>query len=202
MVFTGRILVGELLVKMRIISGQFRGKIIKYLKNSTTRPLRDSVKENIFNILQHSKLIKIKIENGYILDLYSGVGSFGIECISRGAKNVTFIENNLAANQIIKKNLNYLSIINKAKIYNENVEVFLRRKINEKYNVFFLDPPYIDKKFIQNFDLIKANKLYQKNHIIIIHRDSTTEDGLENYIKILIKKKYGRSKITFGVFIE
>ena len=162
MVFTGRILVGELLVKMRIISGQFRGKIIKYLKNSTTRPLRDSVKENIFNILQHSKLIKIKIENGYILDLYSGVGSFGIECISRGAKNVTFIENNLAANQIIKKNLNYLSIINKAKIYNENVEVFLRRKINEKYNVFFLDPPYIDKKFIQNFDLIKANKLYQK----------------------------------------
>jgi len=86
---------------MRIISGKLKGKKIKYLKNNTTRPLRDSVKENIFNLLIHSKVLNIKIEEASILDLYSGVGSFGIECISRGAKNVTFIENNSAANEAI-----------------------------------------------------------------------------------------------------
>ena len=67
---------------MRIISGKFKGKSINFLKNSITRPLKDSVKENIFNILAHSPEIKIKIENSNVLDLYSGVGSFGLECIS------------------------------------------------------------------------------------------------------------------------
>ena len=66
---------------MRIISGFLKGKKIKFLKNSNTRPLKDSVKENIFNILIHSKFIKAKIEKSNVLDLYSGIGSFGIECI-------------------------------------------------------------------------------------------------------------------------
>ena len=89
---------------MRIISGFLKGKRIKYTKNIITRPLKDSVKENIFNILRHSNSIKIKIEKANVLDLYSGVGSFGIECNSRGAENVTFIEN---TNTIIVINYNY-----------------------------------------------------------------------------------------------
>ena len=59
---------------MRIISGKFKGRSIEFLKNINTRPLKDSVKENIFNILEHSKKINIKIENSNILDLYSGIG--------------------------------------------------------------------------------------------------------------------------------
>ena len=62
---------------MRIISGFLKGKKINFFKNQTTRPLKDSVKENIFNILKHSKLIKVEIENSNVLDLYSGIGSFG-----------------------------------------------------------------------------------------------------------------------------
>ena len=77
---------------MRIISGSLKGKKIKYLKNLVTRPLKDTVKENIFNILQHSNKIKIDLNKSVVLDLYSGVGSFGFECISRGSKKVTFIE--------------------------------------------------------------------------------------------------------------
>ena len=77
---------------MRIISGKFRGKFIKFLRNKTTRPLRDSVKENIFNILKHYNKFKIDIQKAKILDFYSGVGSFGLECLSRGAEKVIFIE--------------------------------------------------------------------------------------------------------------
>ena len=75
---------------MRIISGFLKGRKIDYLKNLTTRPLKDSVRENIFNILKHSKKLKIDIENSVVFDLYSGVGSFGIECVSRGAKLLFF----------------------------------------------------------------------------------------------------------------
>ena len=77
---------------MRIISGKFKGKSINFLKLISTRPLKDSVKENIFNIISHSNLFDIKIENSFILDLYSGFGSFGLECLSRGAKQITFVE--------------------------------------------------------------------------------------------------------------
>ena len=71
---------------MRIISGALKGRSINFLKNSNTRPLKDSVKESIFNIIEHSNFIKDEIKNSNILDLYSGIGSFGIECLSRGSK--------------------------------------------------------------------------------------------------------------------
>ena len=79
---------------MRIIGGTLKGREINFLRNSNTRPLKDNVKESIFNILKHSSLIETKIESSNILDLYSGIGSFGIECLSRGAKKVTFIDQN------------------------------------------------------------------------------------------------------------
>ena len=90
---------------MRIIGGDLKGKKINYLSSSKTRPLRDFVKESIFNVLSHSNLINVKIFNANILDIYSGVGSFGIECISHGAKKVTFIEQDVAAQNILSKNL-------------------------------------------------------------------------------------------------
>ena len=85
---------------MRIISGKYRGKKIQFLKDSGTRPLKDVVRENIFNILNHSKKINVKIENANVLDLYSGMGSFGLECLSRGAKKITFIEKNFEVSKI------------------------------------------------------------------------------------------------------
>jgi 16S rRNA (guanine966-N2)-methyltransferase len=76
---------------MRIIGGNLKGKQLFFLKSETTRPLRDFVKESIFNIIQHSSKVNLSIENANVLDLYSGVGSFGLECVSRGAKKVTFV---------------------------------------------------------------------------------------------------------------
>ena len=141
--------------KMRIISGNLKGRSIKFLKNSNTRPLKDSVRENIFNILEHSHTIKPKIKNSNILDLYSGIGSFGIECISRGAKSITFVDQDVSATKILKENLTYLSIINKSKVFNIKIEKFLINDFKEKYNIFFLDPPFKDFNFLQNLKLIK-----------------------------------------------
>ena len=76
---------------MRIISGNFKGKKIIQPKDLNTRPLKDLTKESIFNIIAHSKKINIKVENSIVLDLFSGVGSFGIECLSRGANYVFFL---------------------------------------------------------------------------------------------------------------
>ena len=78
---------------MRIIGGNYRGKKIDLPIDKMTRPLRDMVKESVFNLIEHSNKFKIEIQNSKILDLFAGSGSFGLECISRGAKKVVFLEN-------------------------------------------------------------------------------------------------------------
>ena len=106
---------------MRVISGFLKGKKIDFLKSAKTRPLRDFIKENIFNIIKHSNLTNVKLENANILDLYSGIGSFGIECISRGAKKITFVENDKEVLIKLKENLNNLKIEDRSKVFNTRI---------------------------------------------------------------------------------
>ncbi len=186
---------------MRIISGFLKGKKIDFLKSSTTRPLRDFVKENIFNIIKHSNLIKLKLENANILDLYSGIGSFGIECISRGVKKTTFVENNNKVLIILKKNLDNLKIENQSEVFSAKVIAFFNRLNKEdKFEIIFFDPPFAENFFIEELKIIKNSTIYKKNHLIIIHRDAKSEDNLEKIMNVLLTRTYGRSKVIFGSF--
>ena len=131
---------------MRITGGKLKGKTINFLKNTTTRPLKDSVKESIFNILIHSNLLNINLEKSSVLDLYSGIGSFGIECISRGAENIIFVERDLIAVKILKENLSNLTIQNQATIETGEISNFLKKNHTKRFEIFFLDPP--DRKSV------------------------------------------------------
>ena len=85
-------------------------------------------------------------------------------------------------------------------VNNDNIEDYLNRKKIEKFNIIFLDPPFADNKYIKELKLIKKNKIYFKNHLIIIHRERKTDDDINGIFKPLIIKKYSRSKIIFGKF--
>ena len=183
---------------MRIISGIHKGKLVKFLKTSITRPLKDSVRESVFNILEHSNKIPIRINNSNILDLYSGIGSFGLEALSRGAREVTFVEQNNEAIKILNSNLIDLSLINKALVINNKIENAFKSLGKKKFNIIFFDPPFSDSNFIENLKLLKKFKLYSDNHIIIIHREKNAEDNLDKIINFNEIKQYGRSKIIFA----
>lgn len=185
---------------MRIISGKLKGKSIQFIDSKITRPLKDSVKENIFNILSHSNKFETKIKKARVLDLYSGIGSFGLECLSREASSVTFFEQNLEVSNTLKENLLRLSIFRKAKIINNKIENYSDWNKKDKYDIFFLDPPFADNFFIHNLKIIKKNKIYKNKHIVIIHREKSSNDNFEDLFVPLIIKKYGRSKIIFGKF--
>ena len=123
---------------MRIISGKFKGKKISYTNISNTRPLRDYVRENIFNIIAHGKMIKVNLENANILDLYSGTGSFGIECLSRNVNNVVFVEKDPLAFSVLKKNISNLKLINKSKLIYQDVKHFVEKSDGKnKFDLFF-----------------------------------------------------------------
>ncbi len=184
---------------MRIISGNLKGKKIQFLKNQVTRPLKDSVKENIFNIITHSKDIKSNIKDAVILDAYSGVGSFGIECLSREASEVTFVEKNYNTFSILKQNIKFLSISNKSILINDEIENFLSFN-DKKFDIFFFDPPFNDFDFLRNFKLIQKLKIFKKDHLVIIHREAKSRENLGFYFKQISTRSYGRSKIIFGSF--
>ena len=106
---------------MRIISGTFRGKKILEPIDIKTRPLKDLVKESVFNIINHSNKFQINLNNSFILDLFSGVGSFGLECLSRGVKGVIFVENYEGVLPILKKNLESLKTVKNYEILEKNI---------------------------------------------------------------------------------
>ena len=96
---------------MRIIAGKLKGATLYMPKDKNTRPLKDIVRENIFNLLTHSNKILFQFEQSNILDLYAGTGSFGLECISRQANSVYFIEKEKTALKILEKNIEKLERI-------------------------------------------------------------------------------------------
>ena len=184
---------------MRIISGKYKGKKILQPIDKTTRPLKDLTKESIFNIIQHSNLIRIKIKNSNILDLFSGVGSFGLECISRGASNIVFYENYQNALKILKKNIVHLGCVKQTKVI--DLDIFNKNAfhlLNNQFEIIFLDPPYKEKKITDLLKTIMELKLLKKNGIIIIHRHKKEKDNLPIEFNILLEKYYGISKIIFG----
>ena len=183
---------------MRIISGFYKGKKILQPKDIKTRPLKDLTKESIFNIIIHTKKFKINFEDAIILDLFSGVGSFGLECLSRGVKKVVFIENYSGVLPILKKNLSNLKSKNNYEILEKNIydeSTFLTFK--NKFDIIFLDPPYKDKNINEILSNIKKQKLLNQNGIIILHRHKSEDNKSLQYIKILEMKKYGISKVFF-----
>ena len=184
---------------MRIISGTFKGKKILQPIDSKTRPLKDLTKESIFNILLHSNKFKVEIKNSTVLDLFSVVGSFGLECLSRGAKHVTFFENYEHVLPILKKNLTNLNLNKKYQIlerdiFNENHFM----KISNKFDLIFLDPPFKLKNLTKIIDLIYDKKILDSKGIIIIHRHKSEKDQFSKNFEILDEKKYGISKILFA----
>ena len=185
---------------MRIIAGKLRGSTIYITKNKRTRPLKDMVRESIFNLLIHSKKILFQFENSHVLDLYAGTGSFGLECLSRNVESVYFVEELKEAINILKKNIEKLKTRNKAIILTGDVIALLEKKETfvTQFNLIFCDPPFKDAKIKKLIELIYSRNLLKKNGIIILHRNKFTEEKFPKYLKILEERNYGISKIIFA----
>ena len=184
---------------MRIIGGTHKGTKILESFDKNTRPLKDLVKESILNILEHSKDSSIELKNSLILDLFSGTGSFGLECISRGAEKVYFVENYMQSLEILYKNIKKLKCEKKTRVFNKDVFSFFENKEikNEKLDLIFLDPPYKE----ENIEIILENivklKLLKDSGLIVLHRHKKSKDNIDNKFNIKRSVKYGISKIIF-----
>ena len=189
---------------MRIIAGKLRGSTLYLSKNKNIRPLKDLTRESIFNLLTHSKKIAFQLEKSNVLDLYAGTGSFGLECLSRQANYVCFIEKEKAAIEILEKNIEKLKLKNKTKIFSNDVFTLIEKQniFVSQFHLIFCDPPFKNTNIEKLIELVFNKNLLQKNGIIIIHRNKNTKEKLPDYFKILDERMYGMSKIIFGKLLS
>ena len=186
---------------MRIIAGILKGSTLYIPKDKNTRPLKDLTRESIFNLLNHSNKMSLEIKKSNVLDLYAGTGSFGLECISRQAKSVCFVENRKNAVEILEKNIEKLKVEKKAKIFFNNVFDLIEKNIFvKKFDIIFCDPPFQDINIDKLIKMIFNKNLLNKNGILILHRKKITKEDLPFCYKILDTRTYGISKIIFGKF--
>ena len=181
-----------------------KGADLFLTKNKNTRPLKDLVRESIFNLLQHSNKISFKFEKSNILDLYAGTGSFGLECISRNARNVFFIENEKEAIETLEKNIKKLKVKKKTEIFFDDVFKFLKKKniYFKEFDLIFCDPPFKFQNIEKLIELIFNKNLLNKAGIIILHRNKTAKEKFPDYFKVIEERIYGISKIVFGKFVS
>ena len=99
-----------------------------------------------------------------------------------------------------KDKIFYIFSVETKKKHKVRINKYLKNDFKEKFHVFFLDPPFKSMEFVDNLKKIRQKKLFNKNHVVIIHREKKTSDNLNDIIKTIVSKEYGRSKIIFGFF--
>lgn len=196
---------------MRIVAGKFKGRsLAKSDHLKTLRPTTDKNREALFNILTSAKFVKeigFEIAGAKFLDVCCGSGAVGFEALSRGAKSVIFIDNNLTHLELVKKNCEILQTQDCSKIMRadvKNVKKFLPKNY-EFFDLVFIDPPYEEEYEAIINNLVEsgwiAKNSTQKNSLIVVEFKTNHEfkNFLSQNFKLLDLRSWG--KTAFGFFI-
>ena len=176
---------------MRVITGTARGRRLKTPENYDIRPTTDNVKESVFNIIQFD------IEGRRVLDLFAGTGQLGIECLSRGAAEAVFIDENTAAVKIVKENLKTCGFI--AAVLQQDALSYLRHC--GKFDLIFVDPPYDSGLYESVLETINSVDILSDGGIILCEsrREKILPDMRVPYRK---KKEYNYGRVKLTVYIK
>jgi 16S rRNA (guanine966-N2)-methyltransferase len=129
---------------MRIVGGEFRGRVLASPKGGATRPTSDRTREAVFNILHHAKWRRGDvIEDARVLDVFAGTGALGLEALSRGAHHAVFVEREYAAARVCQENIEAFQLGDRALLLKfDGLHPVPRPLYMEPRTLVFLDPPY------------------------------------------------------------
>ena len=172
---------------MRVITGTARGRRLKTPEGMDIRPTTDNVKESIFNIIQFD------IEGRRVLDLFAGTGQLGIECLSRGAREVVFIDQSRDAVKIVKDNLKTCGFT--APVLQQDAVAYLHG--GGKFDLIFIDPPYDAGLYDKVLETVNSVDNLTDGGIIVC--ESRRETPMPEMTAPYYKRReyhYGKVKLT------
>lgn len=174
---------------MRVISGKYRGRALVTAEGLNTRPTTDRVKESLFNILQW------QISGARVLDLFAGSGGLGIECVSRGAEEVVFVDSSKASVDAINHNLRNMDC--KGGVYQKDFE-FALNVVKGKFDIIFIDAPYGKGLAEKAIGIIGEKGLLGADGVLTYEHaeQQTAADEIGGLIKY-DERDYGKTAIAF-----
>ena len=181
---------------MRVVSGQCKGRALKAVPGSTTRPTTDKVKESLFNI------IGPYFQGGKVLDLFAGSGGLGIEALSRGMDSAVFVDKEFKAVSTVRANLEACNLTDRAEVYKNDADRALKAIVKRElsFDLILLDPPYKKQKLESVLTTIVENQLLNQDGVIVCEHGHDVE--LPDKVSSLIRwkhEKYGTIQISIYI---
>jgi len=165
-------------MRLRITSGYLKGRYINVPKSELVRPTTERVRETIFNILNN----RMSFEGIKVLDMYSGSGALGFECLSRGAEEIHFVEKNSVIYGTIEENIKLLQAEQNCTIYKMPAVRFSSLKKKVEYDLILADPPFFKDDIYNVVGNILNNGYLRSECFMIIERSiQTKQKDIENF---------------------
>lgn len=175
---------------MRVIAGDLKGKNLKAVPGTATRPTTDKVKEAVFQVVGPF------FDGGKVLDLFAGSGSLGIEALSRGMDSAIFVDKQGKAVHTIKENLKTVKMEDSSEIFRTDAHRALKaaEKRDLAFDLILLDPPYMKINYEELFEEIFERKLIKPNGIIYCEHDPSERLPEETEkISVIKHEKYSNT---------
>jgi 16S rRNA (guanine966-N2)-methyltransferase len=180
---------------MKIIAGQYKGRILKTMTGPGYRPATGKIRESLFSMLESTAIRWTEAE---ALDVFAGSGSLGFEALSRGAKSVLFIEKNAKACLKIKQNISTLNITPlKAQVINADALLFLDKGMNRSFDLVFIDPPYGRDLARPALDILLRSNLLSRHGLVCIEieRQLSFQPQFHADLELIKDKNFGQTRI-------
>lgn len=178
---------------MRVISGLYRGRVLKSPPDNKTRPTSDRLRETLFNILTP----RIDDETRF-LDLCAGTGAIGIEAISRGAAFVTFVDRSKKACALIEENLDRLGVPEpQTDVLNLDAENFTGRDHASPWDIIFFDPPYDSDYSVAMHDIGTGGLVSTDGVLVVEHHTKKEMPELVGSLRRWRVLKQGDTSLSF-----
>lgn len=179
---------------MRVISGSAKGRRLKRVPGTTTRPIMDRVKENLFNILGDT------VRGSRWLDLFAGTGQVGVEALSRGASGVVFVDNARPAIRTIEDNLSHTGLQEGAEVVLMDAFVFLRRLSGPPFDLIFVAPPQYQGMWIEALHLVDSQpaRYLAPGGVVAVQIDPKEYRELAlDQLSLFDRRRYGSTQLLF-----
>ena len=171
---------------IRITGGKNRSRLLDTPNTNLTKPTMDKVREAVFSALGE------KVYDARVLDLFAGSGSYGLEALSRGAKEVTFVDSSIEAIKVIKQNCEKLHEEN-VEILNSDVLIYLNQN-SQEFDIIFADPPYKLDIYEEMVKTLIERHILASNGIIVLESERELNIDESSFSKVRFYK-YGLAKI-------
>ena len=174
-------------MSLRIISGQFGGRIIATSPSYKTHPMGDRIRGALFNMLGD-------ISGKRVLDAFAGNGSLGLECLSRGAQQAVFVERDRQAQKVIQDNIETLAVSDSAKLIRASVSSWSETSPDERFDLILVDPPYND---VQLSTVSRLQNHLQPNGLMVLSYPGRESTPTVNGVVVVDKRSYGDAALAF-----